>query len=114
MCKLDGKDAIEFYDFKKSDAFVPFLIDQITSGPILALILVGENARECWRQIIGPMDPAEARRTAPNSLRALYGMDKAANGFHGSESKEIMDKSINFFFPSATTLKRRPPLSTAQ
>ena len=49
------------------------LLDYITSGPVVAFEIVGENAVNAWREAIGPTDPSEARRTAPTSIRAQYG-----------------------------------------
>ena len=49
------------------------LLDYITSGPVVAFEIVGENAINAWREAIGPTDPSEARKTAPTSIRAQYG-----------------------------------------
>ena len=45
----------------------------ISSGPVLAFEIVGENAVGKWRDMVGPCDPAEARQTAATSLRAQFG-----------------------------------------
>jgi nucleoside diphosphate kinase len=49
------------------------LLDYITSGPVVAMELLGEDAISKWRNVIGPTDPSEARQTAPNSIRARFG-----------------------------------------
>ncbi|KAF5274830.1 hypothetical protein FQR65_LT00413 [Abscondita terminalis] len=98
MCQLNRKDALDFYEFRKGDAFLPFMLEHIVSGPTVALDLVGVNAIERWRQEIGPRDPTEARKTAPDSLRALFGVELASNGFHGSDDHEIAARSANYFF----------------
>lgn len=112
MCQLSRKQALDFYEFRKGDAFLPFMLEHIVSGPMIALELVGINAIERWRQEIGPADPAEARKTAPQSLRALYGVEKASNGFHGSDNIEIAGRCACYFFPQG--IDKKPPPTTCQ
>lgn len=73
MCLMTRKEALDFYEYRKGDAFLPFMIEHIVSGSIVALELVGFDAVKRWQTVMGPRDPAEARRSAPNSIRALYG-----------------------------------------
>ena len=49
------------------------LINYVTGGPVLAMELVGENAIQRWRELIGPTDPSQARSEASSSLRARFG-----------------------------------------
>ncbi|XP_074042251.1 nucleoside diphosphate kinase homolog 7 isoform X2 [Leptinotarsa decemlineata] len=109
MCVLSRKEALEFYEDRKGETSLPFVLEQIVSGPLAAVELVGENAIERWRQLMGPSDPIEARKVAPNSLRAIYGKDShATSGFHGSASPESAIKESSFFFsankPQSTIL----------
>lgn len=106
MCELNQSQAIEFYESKKSDSFLPFMIEQIVSGPIVIAEMVGEDAISKWKTLIGPKDPAVARSENPESLRAIYGQELASNGFHGAETEEEALKEINFFFPKLTENKR--------
>lgn len=99
MCNLTRKDALDFYAQKKGDAFLPFMVEYLVSGPIVALELVGEDAVGRWRQIIGPCDPEEARQIAPESLRAIYGAKRDSNAFHGSDNPEEVERESDFFFP---------------
>lgn len=112
MCRLTRKESLDFYEFRKGDAFLPFMLEHLVSGPILALELVGDNAIERWRAAIGPRDPVEARKTAPESLRALYGMEMASNGFHGSDDQEQAVRAACFFFPQG--IVKAPPATTAE
>jgi nucleoside-diphosphate kinase len=64
------------------------LIKYVTSGPVLAMQLQGENAVARWRKMIGPTDPEAAIVEDPTSLRARFGTDKTFNGFHGSDSTQ--------------------------
>lgn len=112
MCNLTRKEALDFYETKKGDAYLPFIVEHCVSGPIVALELVGDNAIERWKSILGPEDPAEARKTAPGSLRAIYGLERASNAFHASENPEEAVREACFFFPQG--IDRKPPSSTAQ
>lgn len=67
----------------------------LTSGPLLAIELLGENCIDRWRQLIGPKDSAKARKDAPTSLRACYGEDSIKNAVHGAEDRESAEKVRN-------------------
>lgn len=99
MCNLTRKEALDFYEKKKGDAFLPFMVEYLVSGPIVALELVAENAVARWRELVGPCDPEEARQSAPESLRALYGVKRDSNAFHVSASHEEVARETEFFFP---------------
>lgn len=112
MCNLTRKEALDFYETKKGDAFLPFMAEYLVSGPIVALELVGENAVERWRETMGPTDPQEARQSAPDTLRALYGVKRDSNAFHGADNPQEAAREKEFFFPQSPT--RTPPRSTAK
>ena len=54
------------------------LVTQVTSGPIVAMELMGEGAICKWQEMVGPLDPAKARADAPLSIRARFGTGKYA------------------------------------
>lgn len=60
----------------------------MTGGPSVAIQVIGENALDRWRDLIGPMDAEVAKREAPHTLRAIYGTDVTRNGVHGSKDEE--------------------------
>lgn len=64
------------------------LIDFMTSGPAVAMEIMGTNVTQKWRELLGPTSTAEARSTAPNSIRAMYGSDDTKNAAHGSDSAD--------------------------
>lgn len=100
MCHLSRKEALEFYEKSKQGHDLPFVLEHIVSGPIFGMELVGENAIQRWLELMGPRDPIEARRLAPNSLRALYGNDgPATSGFHGASTPEEAKFERAFLFP---------------
>lgn len=95
MLCLDAIQAKHFYLDREGDASLPFLIDHLASGPVVALELVGRNAVQRLIEMTGPEDPAVAKIEAPNSLRAIFGIDKTRNFVHCSASMELA-QSVQF------------------
>ena len=71
------------------------LVDFITSGPIVAMVLEGQDAVRAARQLIGATDPLEA---APGSIRGDFAIDLGANMVHGSDSPEAAERETALFF----------------
>jgi nucleoside-diphosphate kinase len=72
------------------------LVEFITSGPIVALVLEGEDAIRAARQVIGATNPLEA---APGSIRGDYAIAVGQNMVHGSDSPESGEREAGLFFP---------------
>ena len=72
------------------------LVDFITSGPLVALVLEGERAVEAARQVIGATDPVAA---APGSIRGDFATQVGQNMVHGSDSPESAAREVALFFP---------------
>lgn len=98
MTELTTDLAQTFYSVHKGKSFYDTLVAYMTSGPIVALELVAEDAVAKWRELIGPTDCVQARQVAPNSIRALYATDKTHNAVHGSDSDENATIESTFFF----------------
>lgn len=111
MAEITRKEALLFYEKRKGENLLPFMVEHLVSGPLVAVLLVGNNAIARWREIMGPTNPIDARKDAPNSLRALYGEETASNAVHGSSTDEEALFESKFFFPDAGSL-RNPPLNT--
>lgn len=62
------------------------LLQFVTSGPVIAMELMGDEAVSVWRKLLGPTDSAVARKEAVSSLRAQFGTDGTRNAAHGSDS----------------------------
>jgi nucleoside-diphosphate kinase len=73
------------------------LVDFITSGPLVAMVLEGEQAVAAARQVIGATNPLEA---APGSIRGDYAIAVGQNMVHGSDSPESGRREAELFFPS--------------
>jgi nucleoside-diphosphate kinase len=74
------------------------LVDFITSGPIVAMVLEGPDAVKAARQLIGATNPLEA---APGSIRGDLAIEMGANMVHGSDSPESAAREVALFFPVA-------------
>ncbi|KAJ2862802.1 hypothetical protein GGH94_004033 [Coemansia aciculifera] len=74
------------------------LIDFVTSGPALALVLEGPNAIAVLRSLVGPTNPRSAKFEAPNSLRAKFGQDAQVNAVHASKDLREVCRSIDAVF----------------
>ena len=72
------------------------LVDFITSAPLVALILEGQDAIRAARQLIGATNPLEA---APGSIRGDFAIEVGTNMVHGSDSTESAEREIGIWFP---------------
>jgi nucleoside-diphosphate kinase len=74
------------------------LVDFITSAPLVALILEGQDAIKAARQLIGATNPLEA---APGSIRGDFAIEVGTNMVHGSDSPESAEREIGIWFPQS-------------
>lgn len=88
--------AEKHYAEHKNKKFFSSLISYITSGPVLAMVLEGDNAVQVCRNIIGKTNPLES---PPGTIRGDYGMVTGVNIIHGSDSAESAKREISIFFP---------------
>ncbi|KAL8118820.1 putative nucleoside diphosphate kinase 5 [Apium graveolens] len=96
--QLDPDTAKQFYADHSSTSFFPSLINYITSGPVLIMVLEKVNAVSEWRSLIGPTDASKAKVTHPHSIRAMCGVSLERNCVHGSDSTKSAAREISFFF----------------
>ena len=92
---LSKDEAAEFYKVHQSKPFYNDLCAYLSSGPIIAMILQGENAILLNRKLMGATNPKDAEE---NTIRKLYGISIDKNSVHGSDSVENGKKEIEFFF----------------
>ena len=90
-------EAAEFYKVHQSKPFYNDLCNYLSSGPIVVMILEGQNAVLENRKLMGATDPKNAKE---NTLRKMYGISIDKNSVHGSDSIQNAKKEINFFFKS--------------
>ncbi len=96
MLQMDKPLARRHYAVHDGKPFFAGLVDFITSGPIVAVVVEGENSVEVVRKLMGETDPVKA---APGTIRGDYGLDIGENLIHGSDSEENAQKEIALFFP---------------
>jgi nucleoside-diphosphate kinase len=84
------------YEEHREKPFFGELVEFITGGPLVAMVLEGYEAVTAARQVIGATNPLEA---APGSLRGDYGLEVQTNLVHGSDSPESAKREIELFFP---------------
>lgn len=95
VVRLSTAAAEMFYQVHREKPFFTSLVEFMTSGPVLAMVLEREEAVERLRTVIGSTDPAEAD---PGTVRALYAESKERNAIHASDSPESARVEVAFFF----------------
>ena len=95
MMHLTPEQAQGFYAVHKEKSFYNDLVTFMTSGPIMIMVLEGENAISRNREIMGTTDPTKA---APGTVRYDFATSIERNAVHGSDSAETAKKEIAFFF----------------
>ena len=93
--KISKEEASEFYKVHQTKPFYNDLCNYLSSGPIVVMILEGENAVSKNRQLLGATDPSKAEE---RTLRKMYGISIDKNSVHGSDSVENGKIEIDFFF----------------
>ncbi len=93
--KITKEEASEFYKVHQTKAFYDDLCNYLSSGPIVVMILEGENVISKNRQLMGATDPKKAEE---GTLRKMYGLSIDKNSVHGSDSIKNAKNEINFFF----------------
>ncbi|KAK2095877.1 Thioredoxin domain-containing protein 3 [Saguinus oedipus] len=101
-------------EYENEDYFKK-LIENMTSGPSLALVLLRDNGLEYWKQLLGPRTVEEAIEYFPESLCARFAMDSLpVNQLYGSDSLETAEREIKHFFPLQSTLGLIKPHATRE
>jgi nucleoside-diphosphate kinase len=103
LTKLSREKAEGFYIEHKDRPFFSSLVHFMTSGPVLLMVLEGDNAVMANREIMGATDPAKA---APGTLRKDFADSIEANAVHGSDSPTSAEREIAYFFDKGEVQKR--------
>lgn len=102
MIQLNKQQAQDFYAVHKDKPFYPELVNFMTSGPIVVMVLEGQNAIARNRVIMGATDPAKA---PPGTIRKDFAKSVGSNAVHGSDSPETAKTEIAFFFKPADIVR---------
>ncbi len=103
MMRLSKAKAEGFYAVHKARPFFDSLTKFMASGPVVVLVLEGEDAITRHRDLMGATDPAKA---APGTIRAAHGTNIEYNAVHGSDSPETARFEIGYFFPEMELVVR--------
>jgi nucleoside-diphosphate kinase len=95
MMRIDGARARKHYSEHEEKPFFKDLVSFITSGPVVAFVIEGENAVEGVRQMMGRTNP---RDSPPGTIRGDLGIDLSRNVVHGSDSTVSAIREISIFF----------------
>ena len=93
--QISKEEAEEFYKVHQTKPFYEGLCSYLSSGPIIVIILGGENVIQKNRDLMGATDPKKAE---DGTIRKLYGISIDKNSVHGSDSSENAKTEIDFFF----------------
>jgi nucleoside-diphosphate kinase len=97
MLRLTPDQAKAFYAVHAQRPFYDGLVAFMTSGPVVVLVLEGDDAIATWRTLMGPTDAAKA---GPDTVRGRFGQDVSRNAVHGSDAPATAAVEIPFFFPA--------------
>jgi nucleoside-diphosphate kinase len=95
MVKASEDQAKTLYSIHKGKPFYETLVKHITSGPIICMVLMKENAIQDLRKLIGSTNPAEAD---PGTIRGDLGISITENMIHATDSTQSVEKEISIFF----------------
>jgi len=95
IIKISRNLAEKHYNEHKDKEFFNMLIDYITSGPVVLMVISGDNAINRARELMGPTDSRIAKK---GTIRGDFGDDITANVIHGSDSKKSAEREIKLFF----------------
>ncbi|MBP1601942.1 MAG: ndk [Acidobacteria bacterium] len=95
MVHLSKKEAEGFYAVHRERPFFGSLTSFMSEGPVVLMILSGENAIQAWRDLMGATDPA---KSAPGTIRREFGLSIERNTTHGSDAPETAAFETSYFF----------------
>ena len=95
VLKLSQTEAQKFYAVHEGKPFFNSLIEFMTSGPIVVMVIGGHGSIERWRDLMGATDPAKAKY---NTIRREFATSVEKNVVHGSDGPETAKTEVSFFF----------------
>ncbi|MDP8980758.1 MAG: nucleoside-diphosphate kinase [Acidobacteriota bacterium] len=101
MLRLSKQQAEAFYEVHKERPFYGGLVQFMTEGPVVVMVLERENAIKQWRELMGATNPEKA---AEGTIRKKFATSVERNATHGSDAPETAEAEIPFFFSLAELL----------
>ncbi len=102
MVRLTKRQAEELYQVHQDKGFFKKLVAFMSEGPIVVMVLRGEQVIGRWREMMGVTDPAQA---GEGTIRKLFGENIEANAVHGSDSAETARFEIDYFFDASVLVR---------
>lgn len=93
---LNPDQVRSFYSIHRDKPFFEEIVNFMSHGPIVIMVLEKENAIEDWRKLMGATDPSQAQE---GTIRKIYGSNIGANAVHGSDSPQTAQTEIAQFYP---------------
>ncbi|OBZ83036.1 putative nucleoside diphosphate kinase 5 [Choanephora cucurbitarum] len=113
--QFSPNEAHLFYQAHKEQSYYDKFIKWLTTFTLHAMILEKPNGIQEWKQLMGPSNYKKARKIQPDSIRALFGQNKADNITHGSDTVDHAKREIEFIFgPSRKRFISQIPIRTQQ
>lgn len=106
LTQLTKNQAERLYEMHKGKNFFDALVQHVTSGPVLAMVVEGPKAVSVIRNMIGKTNPQEAQ---PGTIRGDYGLNVTKNVIHASDSPENAEREIKIFFSPQEILQYEKP-----
>ena len=104
--KMEKKEAEELYMMHKGKAFFDSIVDHVTSGPVVLMVVEGVDVVNQIRKMIGATDPGKAE---PGTIRADYAQIAKDNVIHASDSQESANRETRIFFSSQELISYEKP-----
>ena len=101
MTRISKQQAEGFYDIHRDKPFFAGLVNFMTEGPVVVMVLERDNAIKHWREVMGATNPANA---AEGTIRKKFAKSIERNAVHGSDAPETAAIEIPFFFRMAELL----------
>jgi len=101
--RLSRAQAEQFYAVHRDKPFYKSLVEFMSSGPIVVMVIGGHGAIERWRDLMGATDPAKAKY---GTLRREFGTSVERNVVHGSDSEATAREEVAFFFKDEEVLPK--------
>jgi nucleoside-diphosphate kinase len=101
LLRLSRPQAEGFYAVHKERPFFGELVEFMIRGPVVAMVLEGDNAIATYRKVMGATNPANAEA---GTIRKLYAKDVGENAVHGSDAPDTAKQEVSYFFPGYEVL----------
>ena len=96
---MEKANTEEFYEvYKGVVSEYSSMVEELTSGPCIAMEITGDNAHAVFREFVGPADPEIARHLRPHTLRSKFGQDKIKNAVHCTDLPDDAILEVEYFF----------------